>query len=328
MQTSSHDGGSSPIPVNRDSHQRKVTHVQGRDTLYRTVIHAKWRRALINDTLRADKSEVFLYEPTNDTLISSGISDTGMARKQIALGLDRLPLSNDGKTVHVFQTGESYHSGHLDEEPNELPRIKGPLGVRSVIVVPLTVDGIRRGYIQVDSAQPDRFPPEDIVFLEAVTRWIAMVLSRAELVERLTQEAAARARQMAADELMMTLAHDLRAPLTALKGRALMVQMRAQREGHQANLTDSDGITVAANRLERMIADLMDTARLEQGLFTLTPTALNLAAVARETATTLTTSDGQIEVRAPDEVAVEGRTIPALHCARNIGTPPRRDLHS
>ena len=47
---------------------------------------------LVNDTLHADKSEVFLYQAAVDTLVSSGISDTPMSRRQLALGLDRLPL--------------------------------------------------------------------------------------------------------------------------------------------------------------------------------------------------------------------------------------------
>lgn len=261
---------------------------------------------LINDTLQADKSEVFLYVPARDTLVSSGISDTPMARRQVALGLDQLPVSNAGKTVGVFQSGQSYRSGHLDQEPNELPGIRDALKIRSVVVVPLNVDGTRRGCIQVDSAQADHFEAEDVTFLEAVAHWVSLVLHRAELAERVAHDIAERARQTAADELITILAHDLRAPLTALKGRALMLLMRAQREGHRANLTDSQGITVAANRLERMVADLLDTARLEQGLFTLTPTAVNLATLARETASALTTGDGQIEVHAPDEVAVEG----------------------
>ena len=261
---------------------------------------------LVNDTLGADKSEVFLYESPVDSLISRGISDTPMARKQIALGLDHLAVSNGGKTVRVFQTGVSFRSGQLDQDPDELPGVTQALGVQSVLVTALDVNGTRRGAVQIDSAQPERFSQEDLPFLEAVTQWIGLVLHRTELVERVAQNAAAQARLTTADELITILAHDLRAPLVAIKGRAWMLHMRAQREAHQANLTDSAGITRAAERLERMIADLMDTARLEHGLFTLTPTTLDLAALVRDTVATLTTNDTQIEVRAPDEVAVEG----------------------
>ncbi len=260
---------------------------------------------LINDTLRADKADVFLYESAVDTLAAMGTSDTPMGRKEIALGLDRLAMSNGGKAVAVFQTGVPYLSGHVEQDPDELRGIKDALGIRSAIVVPLAVNGVRRGVLQVDTAQPDRFTEEDVRFLEAAANWVGLVLHRAELVERISQEAAEQARSVAADELITILAHDLRAPLTALKGRVLMLQMRARQDGHQAYLQEAAAMQRATNRLERMIADLMDTARLEQGIFTLTPTVVDLAALARETAATLQTEGNEIVVRAPAALAAE-----------------------
>lgn len=295
------DAGSSPRQTRLLTTLEQLLAIQATDV--RTALNQASQ--LVSDTLHADKSDVFLYDPDVDTLVAVGTSDTPMGNRQIALGLNRLAVSNGGKTVRVFQNGESYRSGHLDQDPEELRGITDALGVRSVIVVPLDVQGTRRGAIQVDSAQMDQFAADDVPFLEAVAHWVSLVLHRAELVESIAQDAAARARQTAADELITILAHDLRAPLVALKGRALMLQMRAQREGHAANLTDSQGITLAANRLERMIADLMDTARLEQGLFTLTTAITDLAVLVRETAAILQTETQAVEVRTPDEVAVE-----------------------
>ncbi len=260
---------------------------------------------LINHALRADKTDVFLYESAVDTLVAMGTSDTPMGRKEIALGLDRLAVSNGGKAVAVFQTGVPYLSGHVEQDPDELRGIKDALGIRSAIVVPLAVNGVRRGVLQVDTAQPDRFTEEDVRFLEAAANWVGLVLHRAELVERISQKAAEQARSVAADELITILAHDLRAPLTALKGRVLMLQMRARQDGHQAYLQEAAAMQRATNRLERMIADLMDTARLEQGIFTLTPTVVDLAALARETAATLQTEGKEIVVRAPAALAAE-----------------------
>ncbi len=260
---------------------------------------------LINDTLRADKADVFLYESAVDTLVAMGTSDTPMGRKEIALGLDRLAVSNSGKAVVVFQTGVPYLSGHVDQDPDELRGVKDALGIRSAVVVPLAVNGVRRGVLQVNTAQPDRFTEEDVRFLEAAANWVGLVLHRAELVERISQEAAEQAHSVAADELITILAHDLRAPLTALKGRVLMLQMRARQDGHQAYLQEAAAMQRATNRLERMIADLMDTARLEQGIFTLTPTVVDLAALARETAAALQTDENEIVVRAPAALAAE-----------------------
>ncbi len=279
---------------------------------------------LINDTLRADKADVFLYESAVDTLVAMGTSDTPMGRKEIALGLDRLAVSNSGKAVVVFQTGVPYLSGHVDQDPDELRGVKDALGIRSAVVVPLAVNGVRRGVLQVDAAQPDQFTEEDVRFLEAAANWVGLVLHRAELVERISQEAAEQARSVAADELITILAHDLRAPLTALKGRVLMLQMRARQDGHQAYLQEAAAMQRATNRLERMIADLMDTARLEQGIFALTPTVVDLAALARETAATLQTDKNEIVVRAPAALAAEVDPDRARQVLENLLENARR----
>jgi hypothetical protein len=78
-----------------------------------------------------------------------------MARQHIAFGLDRLAVSNGGKTVRVLQMGTSVRSGHLDQELDALLGITQALGVRSVVVVSLDVNGVRRGTIHIDGAQPE-----------------------------------------------------------------------------------------------------------------------------------------------------------------------------
>lgn len=260
---------------------------------------------LVSETLHADKVDTFLYDPAVDTLVAVGTSDTPMGRQQHALGLNRLPLSNGGRSADVFATGDCYRTGHAEQDPDELLGIKQGLGVRSILAVPLEVDGTRRGVLQADSAQPDQFTAADLDFLEAVARWVGLVLHRAELVERIAHDAAEQARRVAADELVTILAHDLRGPLTPLKGRLDLLRMRAEREGHRANLADAAAMTRTLNRLQRLIEDLLDTARLEEGIFALAPEVVDLAALARETADTLRTGDADITVRTPEELSVE-----------------------
>jgi two-component system, OmpR family, sensor kinase len=260
---------------------------------------------LVGQTLTAEKVDIFLNDPAIDTLVAVGTSNTPMGRRQIALGLNRLPVSNGGRAAAVFQHGASYISGHVDEDPEELRGVKHALGVRSALIVPLDVDGVRRGVVQVDSAQPDRFSAEDLPFLGAIAHWVGIVLHRAELIARTTRETAEQARRVAADELITILAHDLRGPLTPLKGHADVIRRRAQRDGHAANLQSAEAMLRVVGRLQRMIEDLMDTARLEQGLFTLAPAEADLAALARETAATLRTDSADIVVRAPEELCGE-----------------------
>ncbi len=217
---------------------RLLTTLQGLLAIPATDAQRAFNHAahVVADVLSADKVDIFLYDPAIDTLVAMGTSDTPMGRRQVALGLNRLPLSNGGRAGQVFQTGECYHFGHVEQDPDELRGIKEGLGIRSAMMAPLNVNGTRRGLVQVDSAQPDQFTPEDLAFLDAVAHWVGSVVHRTELVARLAQDAAEEARRRTASELITMLAHDLRVPLAPVRGYLGMIRMQAEREGHQSYL--------------------------------------------------------------------------------------------
>ena len=124
----------------------------------------------VTEALAADKVDAFLYIPTEDTLVAVGTSDTPLARKQVALGLHRLPLSNGGQAVRVFRSGEPLRHGHVDEDPAELPGIKDKLGIRSHVAAPLEMEGRVRGVLSVTSLRPEAFDDEDLAFVRAAAR--------------------------------------------------------------------------------------------------------------------------------------------------------------
>jgi DNA-binding CsgD family transcriptional regulator len=157
--------------------------------------------SLVAEVLEADKVDVFLYEADTDTLVAMGTSDTPMGRRQHQLGLNRQPLSNDGPAAIVFRTGESRVTGAADRDPDELRGVVEALGVRSEIDVPLEVNDLRRGVLQADSSEPDRFSERDVRFLEAVAGWIGVLTHRAELMERHERDAVDRGRREAGEEV-------------------------------------------------------------------------------------------------------------------------------
>ncbi len=222
---------------------------------------------LVAEALRADKVDAFFYDPSGHVLVATSTSDTPMGRLQHELGLNRLLLADKGRTVEVYQTGAPYRTGRADQDPGELASMAQDLGARSIMVVPFEVDDERRGVLQVDAAQIDLFSVEDQRFLEAVARWVGMVVQRAELAEQVAREAAAQARRVAAEELVDVLAHDLRVPLTPLRGHLDMIRKQAEHADQHAILHNAIAAGAALHRLNRMIADLLDTGRLQGDLF-------------------------------------------------------------
>jgi DNA-binding CsgD family transcriptional regulator len=160
---------------------------------------------IVAGALAADKVDAFIYEAQTECLVARGTSDTPMGRKQIALGLNRLPLAHGGRAAAVYRTGECHVDGHVDEDPDELGGIKTSLGVRSAVLCPLVVNGERCGVLSVVSASRERFSEDDVSFVQAVARWLALVMHRAELVQELLGYADLRGRREALTQLMSRL---------------------------------------------------------------------------------------------------------------------------
>ena len=229
-----------------------------------------------------------------------------MGHRQHALGLDRLPLSNGGSAARVFTSGENYLTGHAEDDPDELPGVVHALGVRSTIATPLSVAGEPRGVLAVVSATPEFFEDGDLRFLSAASRWLGMVAGRAETVERIADAAANRARQVASQELITVLAHDLRNYLTPIKLRIDLMRRKAQREGRAADIADISDASNAILRLDGLIGDLLDVGRLEQGAFSVDLNLLDLADLVRETVALQRVQVIEISVDAPEDLMICG----------------------
>ena len=257
---------------------------------------------LVAEALDAEKVDAFVHEAATATLCAIGTSDTPLGRKQKAAGLDRLQIANGGRTVQVFVSGHAHFDGYVQNDEQELIGVRRELGVRSQIAVPLETGEVRRGVLCAVSTQPDYFADRDLLFLRAVSRWVGNMLQRIELDERNAAASVEQGRRMAAEELVTVLAHDLRNHLTPILGRLDILRRRATREGHAANVNDTLELRKSVDRLNRLISDLLDLGRIDQGLFALTPEPLDLSALAREAAEALSVPGTEIEVDAPVEL--------------------------
>jgi len=94
-----------------------------------------------------------------------------------------------------------------------------------------------------------------------------------ELEERRQAEAALRRSQEEREELMRTISHDLRAPLTIIRGHAEVIPELLQMgvESTPAVQESLDAVRRSVDAMNAMIQDLVDAARLEGGQITLEP---------------------------------------------------------
>jgi signal transduction histidine kinase len=147
---------------------------------------------------------------------------------------------------------------------------------RALLVVPIKEQGQRlNGVLEVYSAEPRTFSMEEVMLLEAFAGQAALTLERARLY------------QQKEDFLSMT-AHDLRAPLTAIKMSAGLLEANLPTNIAAPLVQLVANISRNSERLNTMLEDLLDLTRLEQGQLPLNLTDLELDDIVTATVQTVT----------------------------------------
>jgi signal transduction histidine kinase len=198
--------------------------------------------------------------------------------------------------------------------------IKEALRVRSEIGVPLELGGERRGMLMVASQKPDFFTAEDARFIETVGHWVGIVAHRAELAEAIGRNAVEQGRRAAAEELVTVLAHDLRNYLSPLAMRLELLGARAKRDARADDARDVESARRSVARLSGLVSDILDVARIDQGVFQLEPEPLDLGALVQETVSLLATPEHPVLLRVQDggPIVVTADAGRLRQCLENI----------
>ena len=283
--------------------------------------------------LAADKVDTFLLDASRDSLVAVGTSTQPLSALEKQLGLDVLPVSNAGRSVEVFTSGATFRSDDVQDDERELRGIREGLKVRSIVAAPLDAGGRRRGALMVSSLKPDFFTDLDAALVESAARWVGSVIERAEMSEAIKRAAVEQIRYSTAEELITVLAHDLRNYLQPVTWRMHALRMRAASDDRAADVRDVDAAQGALLRVTSLVSDLLDTARLESGLYDLKLQNVDLGVLLDEAAAEMSTSDHAINVISAEAVVVAGDPLRLRQCVDNIlanalsHSPPGAPVH-
>jgi two-component system OmpR family sensor kinase len=185
--------------------------------------------------------------------------------------------------------------------------------------VPLEFGGQRRGMMMLASVKRDWFKEDDVPFAESLARWVGILAHRAELAEQMSRNAAEQGRRAGAEELVTVLAHDLRNYLQPLHMRLELLRLRAQQDRRTEDAADAEAAARSVLRLGGLVSDILDVARIDQGVFQIHPEFFDLGALVRDTASMLSTADHPVMVTVEAEsIAVAADPRRLRQCLENI----------
>jgi len=202
-----------------------------------------------------------------------------------------------GRSLLLDQGPELAAVAH-DDEDAELLRATG---TRSMMVVPLVAQGMTLGALTFIAAESDRrYSSKELGLAEEIGRRTALAVDNARLYEQ--AQRATRARE----ELLAVVSHDLKNPLGVILLNAAAITSIAASDDRRRSRKQVESIKRSADRMNRLIQDLLDTASIEAGKLSLERRRLAVVPLVNETieAMQLLTASKSLHVERelPDEL--------------------------
>ncbi|HUP62904.1 MAG TPA: ATP-binding protein [Thermoanaerobaculia bacterium] len=178
--------------------------------------------------------------------------DDAVLQMQVGTVFEEVPdtllqIMHSGEPVVVGATSDlfAYVTGHSDG------------GARTLVLLPLVSRGQSIGVAAAVSSDARPFTDEVLPLFVEVARRASLAIDNARLY--LESQQAVRARE----EVLAIVSHDLRNPLSAITLGASLLKMSTTLSDEDREQVET--MEVSAQRMSRLIADLLDVTRLEGG---------------------------------------------------------------
>jgi len=175
------------------------------------------------------------------------------------------------------------------------------LAPRQSITLPLRGRGRSLGYLTFVRSRAEPFDELEVPILRRFADKVALALDNARLYHELETAVATRER------VLHIVAHDLRNPLGAIVGATanlLGLELPEAARRRQLEL-----IETASGRMSRLVEDLVDVARLDEGRLRITPTTVSPSELIEETVSILAIRAGEEEVAFEVDVAEDAGAV-------------------
>lgn len=183
----------------------------------------------------------------------------------------RKPLSLDADVPGlVIRTGDLHLARDVASDPNYMP-VRG--STRTQLTVPIKREQQVIGLVTLERDEVDSFTEERSAFVTRLADLASIALTNARLY------AEVHSANIAKSEFVSFVAHELKTPMTSIKGYADLIIGGAV---GQVNDMQRQFLTTIRGNVERMntlVSDLSDVARIESGRLKLEPKPISFTAI-------------------------------------------------
>ena len=155
----------------------------------------------------------------------------------------------------------------VEEIDTEHAGLYKALGVKAVIAAPMTLGTERFGVLGVFAPRPRLFGEESLARVQGLARHTAYMLRTRRLLEKAVTVRAHEEVARLKDEFLSSATHNLKTPLTGIKGIAQLAGRRASRPNASDDaldlVKDFKHIQEAADRMATLIDEMLDVSRLQ-----------------------------------------------------------------
>jgi signal transduction histidine kinase len=191
--------------------------------------------------------------------------DSNRLRVAIAGPRPALALTQNDAIVHEVLKGATIGVGTFNPDESPVQSMDPQVHVGSVLGIPIRDrNGTTEGALILASSQQDAYTFQDERLALGLARWASIVLENAQLYSQ-SQElvGALETSNMAKDEFLGIISHELRTPITTIYGGTLLLRLRRENLPEQAFNDMIVSISEEAERLHHLVEDLLAIARTE-----------------------------------------------------------------
>lgn len=243
---------------------------------------------LIRELMAADRGIVWRYDHMAGRLIpliASGADIGALEQLQVAPG--------DGMIGRVFETGkrELYTARHVasgagtDGHPDFGAAIPGLDGPSAAFCLSLNGGGAKHGVLMLANLKDGgRFSRSNLSFFQVVASLLTMVMEKAALAAEIEAGQASGNDDRYKAALIPTLCHEMRTPLTSIKGYSTALLMDDAVFAPETQREFLEIIDRECGTLEGLISDYLESSAIDSGMMKIDLQPVRLPRLAGEAA--------------------------------------------